>query len=87
MTLGATTVFPTPAESGDGATPEAAPPTKFFFDPVRSELAGESRTAVDRLAAYLEANPDVCIKVFGYADGWGSARPSSPSAEPGPARL
>ncbi len=67
-----TTVAAAPAESRDDAIPETAPPMKILFDSVSSELTGESKTAVDELVAYLEANPDVRIKVVGHADGWGT---------------
>ncbi len=67
-----TTVAVAQTESRDDAMPETAPPMKILFDSVSSELTGESKTAVDELVAYLEANPDVRIKVVGHADGWGT---------------
>ncbi len=67
-----TTLEFAPADSGGGETPEAAPPMKIFFDSESSALTGDSNTAVDELVAYLDANPDVRIKVVGHADGWGT---------------
>ncbi len=68
-----TTVATAPADSTDGAANEAgAPPMRILFGSVSSDLFGESQAAVDQLIAYLEANPDVRIKVVGHADAWGT---------------
>ena len=45
---------------------------KILFDTTSSSLAGESSAGVDQLAAYLQGNPDVRIKVVGHADNYGT---------------
>ncbi len=45
----------------------------LFFDSGRYDLADKSRTELDRLAAFLKANPGVRIEIGGHTDDLGDA--------------
>ena len=67
-----TTTIAAPATSAAPSPTTAPPPVKILFDTTSSLLAGESSAGVDQLAAYLQGNPDVRIKVVGHADNYGT---------------
>ena len=67
-----TTTIAAPATSDAPSPTTAPPPVKILFDTTSSSLAGESSAGVDQLAAYLQGNPDVRIKVVGHADNYGT---------------
>ena len=67
-----TTTIAAPATSDAPSPTTAPPPVKILFDTTSSLLAGESSAGVDQLAAYLQGNPDVRIKVVGHADNYGT---------------
>ncbi|WP_461138549.1 OmpA family protein [Spirosoma pomorum] len=47
--------------------------SNLFFEYGRYDLADKSRTELDRLAAFLKANPTVTIEVSGHTDDTGDA--------------
>ena len=49
-----------------------APLVRIRFESVSSEIVGDSKVSVDQLIAYLDAHPDVVIKVVGHADRGGT---------------
>ena len=67
-----TTTIAAPATSDAPSPTTAPPPVKILFDTTSSLLAGESSAGVNQLAAYLQGNPDVRIKVVGHADNYGT---------------
>ncbi len=67
-----TTVAPAARAEAAPAAAVDAPPVKIQFDSVSAEIVGDSQTSVDQLIAYLDANPDVRIKVVGHADNQGT---------------
>lgn len=48
--------------------------TNLYFDAARSTISAEGKTALDRKAAILEANPDVKLQITGACDERGSER-------------
>ena len=71
-TVPAPSTSASPAEAPAAALAADAPPVNIHFDSVSSALVGDSQTSVDQLRAFLEANPDVRIKVVGHADTIGT---------------
>lgn len=67
-----TTTIAAQATSDAPSPTTAPPPVRILFDTTSSLLAGESSAGVDQLAAYLQGNPDVRIKVVGHADNYGT---------------
>ena len=60
-----------PMEPAVGGTSARETLSNLFFDSGRYDLADKSRTELDRLSAFLQANPAVTVEISGHTDDVG----------------